>query len=882
MQFRRVLYLSMGSILGFAPHPAFADSEAGDPYLKVEVTGSRIARIDGETALPLQTITRDEIQRAGWTTAAELVGHLSASMNGWNDQQSVSADDVAGKAFANLRGLGSASTLVLLNGRRLANYAYSSVSVDLNSIPMAAIDRVEVLKDGASSIYGSDAIAGVINFITRNDYRGFDAAINGQVTEQGADSHREVTLSAGIGDLARDRYNAFLTFDWQKDSGLPMRDRVFSNTALRPDLGVDALSSAAFPANIVGPSGFLNPALASGCTPPISLPTKHGHAGICGYDYATVADAIPPTERVNVLGRTTLALGADTQLYAELLYTWNSLIGRIASSPVNAVNPTFYPAAGPYYPTQFAADNGLSGDLELSYRTVGLGPRQQQFQTNAERTLLGVQGTWRGWDYDTAYLYSANTAHSIYLGGYVSSSALANALATGLINPFGPSSAQGEAQLASTQIFGQVRRATSTVNQVDGHASRDLFDLPGGALSIAVGVEARRETLNDDPSGVLASGDVAGGVNPIQSASVGRNVESGYAEAIVPVTKAVETQLSLRYDHYSNSGSTTNAKLAVRWQPAKTLLVRGSLGTGFRAPTLSEAYTPLSEIVTGSDSYVDYTRCPVTGSDADCAGLGFNQINGGNPSLKPEKSTQYNLGIVWEPARGNSITVDYWNISKRDEINELSPDLVFESSQTFAALAAETIVRGPSDPANPSLPGPIVAFASYPLNVGNVNTAGVDIDAIARSPVLAVGRFTLRFDGTLVTRFDQTLKGLPAHSALGAYGVDGPIPRWRHYGALTWEQGPWSATTAQSFQTGYTDESPVNDASRRVGSYSIWDVQAVYTGFRSVTLVTGIHNLFNRNPPASDQTDYEQVGYDPRYGDPRGRAYYVTMRYAFR
>jgi len=256
-------------------------------------------------ALPIQIITRDEIDRAGWTTAAELMAHVSANLNGNNSQISLGQAGNPGLSSANLRGLGDGNTLVLLNGRRLANYAFFGGTVNLNTIPLAAIDRVEILKDGASSIYGSDAIAGVVNFITRKDYSGAEVTAQAGVTQHGGGDHYQTTVTAGYGDLAKDRFNAFVTVDWQKDTALAAHDRPFSRTAYLPEAGVNLLSFATFPANILLPDTFtfVNPSHASGCAPQVSIPAISFGPQACGFDYASVIDTVPSVEQVNVIAR---------------------------------------------------------------------------------------------------------------------------------------------------------------------------------------------------------------------------------------------------------------------------------------------------------------------------------------------------------------------------------------------------------------------------------------------------------------------------------------------------------------------------------------------------------------------------------------------------
>ena len=180
------------------------------------------------------------------------------------------------------------------------------------------------------------------------------------------------------------------------------------------------------------------------------------------------------------------------------------------------------------------------------------------------------------------------------------------------------------------------------------------------------------------------------------------------------------------------------------------------------------------------------------------------------------------------------------------------------------------------------MPGPIVAVVNYPQNLGTVRTAGVDVDAIARSSLTSAGRLSFRLNGTFVTLYKQSIANLPVQSGVGNYSADGPLPRWKHYGALTWDLGPWSATTGQTLQTGYTGENFLTAQTRHVASYSVWDLQGTYAGFHNVALTVGMHNLFNRDPPPSNQTDFPQTGYDPSYADPRGASYYVRIALSFK
>jgi iron complex outermembrane receptor protein len=542
--------------------------------------------------------------------------------------------------------------------------------------------------------------------------------------------------------------------------------------------------------------------------------------------------------------------------------------------------PAIYPAGGPYYPTAFAEANGLSGDLQLFYRTMTLGRRVTEVETLAQRLVIGAQGTFGEWDYNVAYNHSENTSRERFTSGWVYGSKVLDALQSGLVNPWGSFDEDGQALLEAAEITGQVRKATGRLDQVDARWSGALTALPAGPLAMAFGVEGRREELTDRPSEVLDSGDVIGGVvvNP-QDAS--REVYAAFVEFNLPLARGFVAQLSARYDHYSDFGSTTNPKVAVRWQPATSVLLRASWGTGFRAPSLPDLFTPVqsSTLFGTSFPYEDPVRCPVTQLDYDCGFDGFQGRSGGNPLLVPETSEQWGTGFVWQPLSGLSIGIDYWSIRKRNVIGTLTGDLIFGNFDLFAPT---NVVRAAAGPAYPELPGPIEYVIVWGQNIGNNRTSGIDVTLRARSAATGAGSFALDVDGTYISEWTEELVGLPPTSALGK-SVLAPIPRWRSYARLRWDYGPWTATLGNRFQSGYTDAGPTPEGTtRNVGSYSLFDLQAAYAGFKDTSISVGVRNLFDRDPPFSNAPGGFQIGYDPRYADPRGRSFYARFSYAFR
>ena len=410
-------WLAAGAALAASAHaPAAAQSSAS--LERVVVTGSHMPRIDAETALPVQVITREEIERSGVTTPAQLLDRVPANLYGFNDASSIQQAGTPGMSTANLRGLGDGSTLVLLNGRRLANYAFYGAAVDINSIPLSAVERVEILKDGASAIYGSDAIAGVINFVLRKDYTGAEITAYGTMTEHGGGNTYLATGTFGFGNLVADRYNAFVSASFQKNESLGSLERDYASTAYRPDLPRNFLSPITFPANIVDTvrRRNLNPTFAQGCTPPTSLPVPppRAHSTRTRTSICCPAWNAPASWAWNVADR----LGDGTVCGSLVVAQYFRQVHRAVTDPERARRPKPYPAGGPYYPTQFAAANGLSGDLLLAYRTAELGPRRNAITSEAQRYAVGVEGridVGRGWDYSLALTYNRNTQSDEYV-----------------------------------------------------------------------------------------------------------------------------------------------------------------------------------------------------------------------------------------------------------------------------------------------------------------------------------------------------------------------------------------------------------------------------------------------------------------------------------
>jgi iron complex outermembrane receptor protein len=897
--------------LGLMAQHAVAQEQAqtDEPKMhRVEITGSSIKRIDSETALPVQTITREDIEKMGATTAAELVKNISANTAPLADGQSISDGTSGQRGFngANLRGIGVSSTLILLNGRRLANFAApgDNAGVDLNNIPAGAIQRVEVLKDGASAIYGTDAIGGVINFITRKDYTGVDLAASGEGTQHGGAGKKTATISAGAGNLSTDRFNVFGVLDVQQLDRLRSGQRSFiADRALATTLPAQ-MSSNTFPANIDISSAQRNALIGAGllpagstvsrvnpsapnCNPPATVYAAKGPGGKagCSYDYMEDTEIYPDSRKIGFVGRATFQLDPDNQLFAELVQTQARTKYVLSPNPVRIRNlpVSILPAA---YRTALSSPGLPATFSGVRYRMEEAGNRSNEVTSTGQRLVLGATGTLAGWDYDAALSRAENRAIDTYMNGYVLYDKFEAGVRSGIINPFGPSSQAGRDLINSIKINDDARNGKGVSTSLDGKMSRALAALSGGDLALAIGGELRHEHQLFTPSELLKSNNIAGDRDStipagqpidVETADDTRKAASVFTELVAPFTKELEMQFALRFDHYSEVGNTTNPKIGLRWQPVQALLLRASAGTGFRAPSLSDLKRPT--IFGTTAGILTDPQCVKQEGSIDTCTDQWNVERRSNPDLKPEKSRQFTLGAVFEPAKGASLSIDYWNIEKKDVISTLGEQVIIENP---AAYNGKYIERDED--------GFISNILLMKENQGRLKTNGFDIGADWRSERGAWGRFGVSLSGTLVLRYDRQFGPQePYRSNLGVFLNDEVIQKWRHRVNFEWDNGPVSLTLANQYSSGYTDQNTTYDPytdtllpPNRVKAYSLWDLTGSWAITKQLKLRAGILNLFDKDPPFSNQEYYFLAGYDPSYTDPRGRNAFVSVNYSFK
>ncbi len=928
---------------------------------RIEITGTSIKRLDAETALPVTVINRADIERSGATTAQDLVALIPSNFGGNVVANNVGATGVA--STANLRSLGPKYTLVLLNGRRVANYAFGSQqTVDLNSIPLAAIDRVEVLRDGASAVYGADAVAGVINFILKKDYQGLEATIYGTSPQHTGGKSKGVSITGGFGDLSTQGFNVLVSAFSERDDVLKAKDRPFASSANRPDLGINKASPRNGVPNFnftdtlgngYGGSGnkvapTINPFRYNGCNNP-EFALVVVNANNCGTDYVKYIDLIPKQSYDNIVARGTLALGNDHTVFAEAMYVKGSTTASYSPAPYT-VNMT-YPANGRFYPATVIVPKGTTvgvtvtdangvktgvpyklangttlpvgtvlanditvtptGPMSGTWRTVAGGGRTDITDTKTTRFVVGADGTFAGWDYKTALTTSTNKGDISFGPGQFSYAKLTPLVNSGEINVFGSQDATSLAKLLSAQLTGLEQSAKSTSTELDFRMSREIFQAPAGGVGFAIGASARKEKLEQTSYDVLASGDQVGGAGPIPSVTGDRKVYGLFTEFEIPIVKNLDLNLAARYDDYKNGFGTSfnniSPKASLSFRPIKDVLLRGSVGKGYRAPTLYENLRPFTSGNNTNANWSDPIRCPggvpinnsVGTLQDECAVQQPTALEG-SKSLKPEKSDQYSLGIVFSPMADLTIGVDYWDVKIKQAIAQKSEIQVLGQPTTYKDFIyrydpalfpngwvddgnATGAIKGST---NPNFP---IAYVYLPYdNTAKFFAAGLDFNLQFKQKLGAYGNFGFALDGTYYTKHGYQNFGEASVSDIGAYKDFGPVPRWRHALTLSYGIGSWNGSLTNNYSGGYKDY--INAANvgatnypeiRQVKAYSTLDTQISWTGIKNLNLVVGVKNLLDQDPPSSRTETNFQTGYDATFTNPIGRAYYLRVGYKF-
>ncbi|MES2148415.1 MAG: TonB-dependent receptor [Pseudomonadota bacterium] len=873
-----------------------AAQQAAEVVQRVEVTGSSIKRLASEEALPVTTIRAEEFAQRGMTTLADVMMALPQSA-------SLAPSNAGSGTNINLRGLGVNRTLVLLNGRRLANEAIADGYANLDVIPMSALARVEILRDGASSIYGSDAIGGVVNFITKRGFEG--ASITGQYVQpqkSGGGDEQRASATFGIGSLASDGWNVYGTIDGHQRSRLASKDRLeLSSVDLLTSIGrAPTLGSGGFamPANFTTSANKTaqNPRVAAGCTAPYSIV---GAKSTCILDTNEYGTALYANQQVTFYGRGTKKFSEDHFLTIDYVIGQEFILGTknpTTSLAANGISATL-PSTSKWYPGNSGGTPAvatLKGEpLIVTWSVADLGLAQtKDVQTN-QRLAISDEGHLGDWDYKAGLVYGSSKRQNFYDSGYVSGPGLITGLANGSLNPFALQDQAGKDYLKSISADGSLNRdSKSTFAGVDVTASRPLMKLGGGDMALAVGADFHRDTTEDTKTDITSIVTYAGS-SPSHGQGA-RNVAAVYAELEMPFTKELTVNLAGRDDRFSDFGNTFNPKASFRYEPMKTLMFRGSANTGFRAPTLFDryGYRLPGATTTTSSKWDDPKLCPsptpaIAGTGKPLAGYVASAVcnvslpkqTGSNADLIPEKSRGYTLGMVIEPTKRSTISIDYWNVRMTDMLANLPEQAYFLDPVKYNDL----FVRNAD--------GTLAFIKNVTMNLGGQKAAGIDISGGYVFPEMAAGLFKVRLDGTYLTQFDNQLeKDSPFVSNIGQFGLasngtTSSLPiitfRWKHTLTMQWSKGDWAAQLTQNYNSKYTDQNLIAaQYYRNINSYKVWNMTTTYNGIKHVQIVGGITNLLDANPPVTNHSGYS-FGYLSSAASPIGRSFNLRATYNF-
>jgi iron complex outermembrane recepter protein len=915
-------------VLAQTTPPPPSSGTLSPPVLEtVVVTGTLIARPQAETAEAISVISATTLQEEGIVNVEQALDTLTSNNPTVNVSSSVGSYS-GGGTYANLRDLGSVRTLVLLDGQRLAGNAFnnnpSGDAVDLSGIPFSAIESVQVLREGASALYGSDAIAGVINFITKKNYQGGEFDINFDHPQDPAGGNGDASFTFGHGDTATDGYNIMVTASYSGQQELKATQRSFTDYGFNPAAGIISTNNpGTWPATIE--SNFNANGQAQEYWQP-DYPACPGnnflttYYGVCSYRYSAATDLIPASHEASGMVSITKELPANNSLAVQYFYTQSKTEGY--SGPMfyqfemtPQADPTYFPKSGAGLTCEtYLGSCTAPIDLNDPINAVWTDPNNSRYSDNInteQRALVTFSGVNAGWDYTLDLNYSVNKNTDGWTGGIPNEAVLAPttdpntgaSILSNLINPFGPQSAAGQALINSAYISGDYQAGQLKRWSVDGHASHELGDAfnAGTPATVALGASLEGQSYEN---ATTPYNNLVYAADGLSAAAIegARNIQAVFLELDVPMAKSLDIDVSDREDRYSDFGTTNNGKVTFRYQPAEFVTFRGAASTGFRAPSLFNLYSPdyLAASTSGNmgsgNPYCAPGNYNTEWSEATCNTQGLG-LYGGNRHLTPETSQNFDLGVVFAPVRNMGVTLDYYRILLKNTIgqipaaavyanpNNFGPEIVTNSAGTLTPTISESQDCSPYS-------APTCGYITLTnQNTGQITTDGFDLSVtyMQRTPV---GVFREDLEGTSVTQFRlQQFNGGPVSNLVGWYqGGDlyQPALRWEHDLRIDWTSpsNRWGGGVSDRFYSGYIDEygtGPTNTGPQRmVGSYSVWQGYASYKPLKGLTVLFGIQNLFNTNPPLTNASQNNfAAGYDELFANPIGRSFYVNLKYEF-
>lgn len=838
---------------------------------EVVVTGSRIRRAVEDTPSPLTVMDRLEIDLTGFENVADVL--RTTTYNSFGSYRERSGSSFGQVALVSLRGLGSDRTAVLVNGRRVPGNPFTgTAAVDLNSIPLAAIDRVEVLTDSASAVYGADAIGGVVNIMLRDDYNGAELEIGMESpSREGADSdHANFVIGT-----SSDNASALFTAELFSRDPIFDGDRAYSAVQINgPNLG-----------DTIGVSGggntafhpwFLRATALGDCPTDVYAGVLGNPFGIpgtaCGFGYADISAQTGGLDRVSTYLDAKYEFSPGHELFFENRYTRIESFGRYAP----AVGFFNVPADSPYNPFDTSGESypwptnadGTPGDFSIFHRFVGHGPRDDDTVRFELDSVLGVSGSLGDSDVNyEAYLRSYRYDGSEEGETYILQSQVELEVERGdydLTNPLSqdPAHLAALGRMAATLYRDILTDYTAAGVSLDGNA----WDLPNGPVGWAVGVESASEEYLDDYDSFREAGNILGSAG--NSSEGDRSRWAAFGEVSIPLAESLDLNLAGRHDDYDDFGTAFSPQISARWQVADPVVLRASWGQGFKAPNLTELYVSRSQ---SFDDVQDIYRCEAIGiAEDDCPSNQVENFRSGNPELQAESSESFNLGIVFEPTDDLQMSLDAFRIELEDGVDLLGFDTIIELENRGSLPDGIVVQRGAST--QPGDPGALVSIIRPFTNQSLTTVEGFDLRAnYQRSLPGGAGSLAADLEATLLTRFEE----IPSEA-------DDPIdyiaeeragaPAERIVGSLRWSRDVWTTNLIWRY-IGDHDEGDYEDV-------STWDVTVVWDTPWGGDISAGVRNLTDEDPVIDSVSGWDDNIVLELY-DVAGRVPFITYRHEF-
>lgn len=853
----------------FLAHPvAYGQGAEEGAFEEIEVTGSFIKRKNqGDSASPIDVLDGNNMAKVGAFVASDIVATLPSNNGAQNQNDGLNQTFSLGTNNINLRGLGVSSTLTLLNGRRQTLTAATTLQgdqfVDLNSlIPAIAIDRVEILNDGASTLYGSDAVAGVVNFFTRNDFEGAEVSASYAATSR--DVQDDLQLSALFGKNFDDKANLILAlsyFDRSPLAAIERRDEFDQRNAIsifgQPGTFL-VFPAAGLPTRTEDPSC----AAVAAEDPLVGLISAGPIAPTCTFDFGDSFALVADEQRLQAFAHADIYFGEESRFFAEVGYTDNET--QSTTSPSQPILfPPFIPETNPVAPAIGIPAGGFAlwfGRLDGS----GAPNTPVDFTNETLRLAVGFDGRFaNGWNWETGITYSRNDntyfdPSDIKVDRFLAALAGAGGPSNNLFyNPlFG---ATNDAAVREDFRGVYAWEAESSLLTVDGHITGEFGDLSGGPIGFAAGVQYREDDLSYDYSQDARDDNLYFFIGNRNFTGT-QDVYAIFVETDLPVTESLSLQAAIRYEDFDDN-NTTDPKIGFLWRPSDAVSLRGTYGSSFRTPSIFQQAGQFRVPARIFDPVVNDFATISQQTQADPA-----------EPLQSQESDTFNLGFTWDAVNtGIVFSLDYW----RFEYDQ------FITPENATALVATDpfglqVTRDPNTQA-------LLAVTTFYRNAGSLETDGLDLDVTKVWETANVGDLTLRLSATQILTYDLEDPILGEVDGLGQrnftnFGV--PTPELRGSVGLLWARSRHEANIFLRYTDSYTDE---NNAFVSIDSFSSVDAQYqfAFPGFGDLEegpLVTvGAKNLFDEMPPDV----VSRTGYDPLTHNPLSRQWYVIIKQTF-